>query len=106
MCYQYGDALKEPGWIHEFCEADVTEMREIHGEAMTVEEYRTRLVRSFAKAPSTPKSKQAWVAFKPQHAQLVRTVTRAKTAVSKKNKEADKKGAREPAQKPPQGTVS
>lgn len=77
-------------------------MREIHGEEMTVEEYLSRLVRSFAKAPSTPESKQAWAAIKTQHAQLVKTVTRAKTAASRKNKETDKKGAQEPAQKPVQ----
>ena len=93
VCYQY-DAMS-------FFEADVTVMKEIYQETMIVEEYRSRLVRNFAKAPSTPESKQAWAAFKTQYAQLVKTVTRAKTKVSRKNKEAGKKGAQKPAQKSP-----
>ena len=44
VCYQYGAVLTEPGWINEFFKADVAEMEAEHGEKMTVEEYRTRLV--------------------------------------------------------------
>ena len=102
LCYQCEEALKDPEWVNEFFEADVAEMRELHGEEMIVEEYRGRLVRSFAKAPSTPESKRAWAAFKTKYAQRLKTVARTKTAVSKRNKETGKKGVQKPAQKPVQ----
>ena len=71
-----------------------------------MEEYRVRLVRSFAKAPPTSESKYAWAAFKTQYAQLVGTVARAKEAVPKKNKETGKKGVQKqkPAQQAQKGT--
>ena len=89
VCYQY-DALKEPEWVHAFFEADVAEMKARHGEEITVEEYRVRLARSFAKAPVTKEDKKAWAAFKAQYTKLEKTVARAKEA--KRKADAKDKG--------------
>ena len=79
VCYQYGAALKEPGWVNKFFKADVAEMEAEHGEKMTVEEYRTRLVRGFARAPRTAEDKRTWKAFKTEYARLTSIVkSRAK----------------------------
>ena len=82
VCYQY-DVLKEPAWISAFFEADVAEMKERCGEEITVEEYRVRLTRSFAKAPATKKDKETWTAFKAQYATLEEAVARAEGAKRK-----------------------
>ena len=96
--------LKEPEWINEFFRVDVMELEAEHGEQVTVEEYRTRLVRAFARPPSTQEDKQTWARYKTQFAQLKRVVAGAKARSDKQEAKArsDKQKAQGRAQDKPQ----
>ena len=83
VCYQYGAVLTEPKCINGFFKADVMELETEHGEQVTVEEYRTRLVRAFARTPSTQEDKQTWAVYKTQYTQLKKVVARAKAGLEK-----------------------
>ena len=75
VSFQYPEVLKEPEWINQFSEGDVAEVNTGQGKKISCEEYRVRLVRSFARKP-TAEGEETWGVFQRQYAQLVQKVAR------------------------------